>query len=244
MKLQKIRRRKQDFTTELKWFDILILTVILFSNAIYTSTIQYISSSNAESFEGATDFSTAQNYSGFRMQLALLLLALLYLWIRNFDFSKWKLRITPKSILYSVLLFLFIALLMDIFFLVTAFMQGGFAYARSFITPTDLPKIDFSLVLYSLLNGIYEEIYFLGMCLSVNSKKMKGAFLFSLLVRFSFHTYQSMLPAIGISLILGTVYYLLYEKSNRKNLFPFFLSHSIADMIGSGILGYLVSFMK
>ncbi len=96
MKLQKIRRRKQDFTTELKWFDILILTVILFSNAIYTSTIQYISSSNAESFEGATDFSTAQNYSGFRMQLALLLLALLYLWIRNFDFSKWKLRITPQ----------------------------------------------------------------------------------------------------------------------------------------------------
>ncbi len=229
--------------TNLKWWDLLAVTLIMFGNAIYTSTLGYLYPPTG-GYAEATEFSAAENYSGIIFQGALLLAAFIYLRLRNFNFSQWKIKITPKSIVYGVLLFIVIALAMDAYFMVAARFEapqvlenvslGEEAYEMSF------PPIDVSVILYALLNGFYEEIFFLGMCLAVDKKYTKLAFAISLIIRFSFHTYQGMVPAIGIGFVLGTLYYVIYEKTERKNMYPFFLSHSIADVLGAGILMYIM----
>lgn len=94
------------------------------------------------------------------------------------------------------------------------------------------------MILYSILNGFYEEIFFLGICLSVKPEERKYYFIYSLLVRYSFHTYQGNISAIAIGLLVGGIYYFLYEKMEEKNLFPFFLAHTITDILGAGIISY------
>lgn len=93
-----------------------------------------------------------------------------------------------------------------------------------------------STVIYSLFNGIYEEIYFLGICLAMEKKYLKWVLPFSMLVRFSFHTYQGMLSAFGIGIVFGLFMFYVYQKIENKNLMPFFLAHALADIFGLGIL--------
>ncbi|UWH02138.1 CPBP family intramembrane metalloprotease [Corynebacterium silvaticum] len=97
-------------------------------------------------------------------------------------------------------------------------------------------KIDASLVLFSLQNGFYEEIFFLGIFLSVAPKYRVAAFIFSLVVRTIFHTYQGLASALGIGLILGSIFYFLYTRSKDKNLYTFFLAHAICDVVGLAVL--------
>ena len=97
-----------------------------------------------------------------------------------------------------------------------------------------------STVIYAVFNGVYEEIYFLGICLAVKPEHRKWAVPFSLLVRVSFHTYQGMFSALGIGVLFGLYFYLLYRRSKDKNLLPFFVAHMWGDIIGVGILHYLV----
>ena len=95
-------------------------------------------------------------------------------------------------------------------------------------------------MIYAVFNGVYEEIYFLGICLAVKPEHRKWAVPFSLLVRVSFHTYQGMFSALGIGVLFGLYFYLLYRRSKDKNLLPFFVAHMWGDIIGVGILHYLV----
>ena len=236
--LQKIKR-SDSVTHELRWWDITVLTIILFGTAIYTSTVSFFQSTAENSFNDALVFSTNDNYGSFAMQAVLLLIALVYLWLRHFDFSQWNMRITPKAVLLGCVLFAAVALIMDIFYIAIAALQNTPHDALMFDNDAhSFSHIDVSLILYSLLNGFYEEIYFLGICLAVPQKKTKLAFLFSLLVRFSFHTYQGIESALGIALVVGIVFFVLYEKTGRKNLVPFFVAHAIADVFGAGILDY------
>lgn len=221
----------------LRWFDILIVTIILFTDGIINSTKQYLALLNQTS--NLTDnltFSSNQNYQAFLLQSFLLLLAAAYLYFRRFDFSTLidKIHFKPIVILQAVLIFLVASLLMD------------FSYLVSYqITTTLKPSLyhifsnlDFSLILYSFLNGFYEEIFFLGICLSVKPQTIKWAFLYSLIIRTSFHTYQGLNSAFSIGLILGTLFFVLYRKLKPENLLPFFLAHAIADMIGLSVIFY------
>ncbi len=225
--------------TILRWYDIVILTLILIGHGILNSTLQFLDmlKNPVIPYSGNNvEFSVLQNYQALANQLIWLFLAILYLLWRNFDFSVWakKIKLTPWVPLQTIGIFLLTALAMDIFHLLT----------YQFATPA-IPSLfgifsnlDLSLVLYSLLNGFYEEIYFLGICLAVKPQYQKWTFLFSLLVRFSFHTYQGLGAAFGIGILMGTIFYFLYKKMGQKNLLPFFLAHAIADMIGLSILFY------
>lgn len=228
----------------LKWFDILILTVIFFGYAIYLSTMSFFALDNPAA-AGSIEFSKSDNWRLLLTQGIFLLVAFIYLKLRNFDFSQWHIRVTPKAILLGVLLFIGMALVFDAYYIVLGYLfpslwgapaDGAAAYPNFWRT---LANVDLSLVLYALLNGFYEEIYFLGLCLSVESKYVFRAFLYSLVVRYSFHTYQGNISALAIGILLGTIFYLLYIKTGRKNLVPFFIAHSIADILGTGLIGYL-----
>lgn len=224
----------------LKWWDTLILTAILIGGAIISSNIQFFQTLQGQSIAdvGTEEiiFTSADNIIGLINQGTRLIIALVYLYFRKFDFSQWKININLKQTLFALLLFLIIGALMDISYHI---VYGGYdlTMLRGTTSIVDVLK-DFSLLAYAMLNGSYEEIYFLGICLAVEPKHRFKYFLFSLFIRFSFHTYQGLFSATAIALILGIVYYLIYTKKNN-NLYPFFLSHAIADVFGTSVLVFL-----
>ncbi|AXQ77930.1 CPBP family intramembrane metalloprotease [Streptococcus chenjunshii] len=221
----------------LKWFDLLALTGIMFGFAIYRSIFQYLVTGNdLKAIQENVTFSSLQNYQALAVQLIWLFFAFMYLLWRNFDFSLWtkQIKLTFWVPLQALAIFALAALTMDFFTVLT----------WSFFNPA-VPSVfdifghvDLSLLLYSLMNGFYEEIFFLGICLAVKPNYVKWSFLFSLFIRFSFHTYQGMTTSIGLGFLLGTVFFLLYKKMKKPNLLPFFLAHSIADIIGLSLLFY------
>ncbi|XCY68107.1 CPBP family intramembrane glutamic endopeptidase [Streptococcus iniae] len=227
----------RDKLTTLRWFDILVVTIILFTDGIINSTKQYLALLNQTS--NLTDnltFSSGQNYQAFLLQSLLLLMAIAYLYFRRFDFSvlTTKINVKPIVILQAILIFIVASFLMDLSYLISYQLENAIRPSLYHM----FSNLDFSLVLYSFLNGFYEEIFFLGICLSVKPDYIKWAFLYSLLIRTSFHTYQGLTATFSIGLILGTLFYVLYRKLKPENLLPFFLAHAIADMIGLSVIFY------
>lgn len=213
----------------------------MFSSFIVTSFSTFFHLTDKNMTE-IPEFTSALNWQAFIFQGILLGIAFLYLYFRNFDFSQWKIRVNLKAILIGIILFAGVALLFDLYFMLlseTVFDNSIFYESQnenSFFS--SFSNIDLSLLFYSILNGFYEEIFFLGVCLSVVPEKRVYYFIYSLFIRYSFHTYQGNLSAIAIGFLLGSIYYMLYTKMKEKNLFPFFLAHAITDVFGAGIIGY------
>ena len=221
----------------LKWFDILVLTLILWGEGIYTSTASYIALiQGASTVDDNLTFSATDNYGALALQAGLLLLALLYLWLRRFDFKVWTIRFNIKAVAGGVLIFLAAALLLDIYFMLTNPLTALLPFPGPIGAFFGSETV--SSVIYALLNGVYEEIYFLGICLAVRKEHLKWALPFSLLIRVSFHTYQGMISALGIGLLFGIFMYLMYRRSKDRNLLPFFIAHAIGDIFGLGVLSY------
>ncbi|ASM40657.1 CPBP family intramembrane metalloprotease [Campylobacter sp. RM12327] len=240
--MQTYYKNKNSKITTLCWFDILTITLIMFSVAIYNSTTQYFALSSGDvSLEENLIFSSYHNYIAILVEVFYLFLLFLYLKFRKFDFSVLfgNIKFSLKAVLQGVLIFLFVAVLMDIyFFIVDIFFE-------LFYTDSDienLVKFDISIILFALINGFFEEIFFLGICLSVKKEYIKFAFLYSLIIRFSFHTYQGILTALGIGIVLGTAFFVIYKFMKTKNLFVFFIAHSIGDIIGLSMGYFFVLF--
>lgn len=221
----------------LKWWDVMIISMILFGGAIYSSTSIFFDPEFHE-LANLTEFSKLDNLFGIFTILIELSIAFLYLKWRRFDFSQWKYEITWKKTVLSVFLFILIALSLDAFDILFSGWGNATAYVGTHGYLYVLESLDMSLIVFSLLNGFYEEIFFLGVCFSVEEKYRPWAFAYSLLIRFSFHTYQGMAAALGIGFVLGILYYFLFLKSD-KNLYPFMLAHSFADIVGVSILSLL-----
>lgn len=244
----------------LTFLDIIVLTIILFGSAIFSSSFEMISTyfiaqpENAMPYD-AVQFTETQNIIALLSQLIFLLVAFGYLYWRNFDFKQLKFTFSLSAILKALGLFLLIALAMDLYFYAldyVTFSLNNEAYQQQLQESLALNDelltddasfnyfftIGWSLIVYSIFNGFYEEIFFLGLCLCVKPTYQKWAFLYSLLIRFSFHTYQGVESALGITLILGVIFYVLWKRSSSKNLVPFSLAHSLGDIFGVGILAY------
>lgn len=222
--------------TYLNIWDLVILTVIFFGLAIYTSTLQYfLLTQDAVTVEENLTFSTLQNYQAFLTQFILLMIAFGYLKWRNFDFSQWHIKPSLKSLLQGAGLFIVLSLAMDLYY---AVIYGFNVSDNSVSFLSVLREVQFSTVLYAILNGFYEEIFFLGICLVVKPNYLKWALLYSLIIRVSFHTYQGLETALGLGIWLGLIIYLFYSRSKEKNLFPFWIAHSIADVFGLSVMAY------
>ena len=229
----------------LRWFDILILTLIMFGRFIQTSTILYLTPQTASS-EAAVDTATegAAFSDNFTLQLFLLAIALAYLWLRHFDFKQLPIRFKWSVLFWTPLLFIMVGLIGD---LVTT-LTGEYNYFdpqlwqyidlleifRKFAALTPMA------ILYGLLNGFYEEFFFLGLLTSVREQQKWWVLLYSTLIRISFHTYLGMTWALLIGVVYGLLYYFLY-KYKVKNLLPFFLMHALADMFGSSLMYVLIN---
>ncbi|PQH57150.1 type II CAAX prenyl endopeptidase Rce1 family protein, partial [Acinetobacter baumannii] len=60
---------------------------------------------------------------------------------------------------------------------------------------------------------------------------------YSLLIRFSFHTYQGISDALAIT-TLGIVFIIFRQRF--YSLIPFMLAHAFFDVFGLGVLGTLL----
>lgn len=235
---------------ELRWFDIGMVTLIMFGQFIVRSTQMYMASLSPtiSTTISETTTNTAREGTGyssnFSLQLILLSLALVYLWIRHFDFKQLPIRLKWSVLFWVPFIFAIMGLLADM----VSTLSGQYNYfspqVLAFISPMAVLNKFLALspmaITYGLLNGFYEEFFFLGLLTSVKDKYKWWVLLFSTLVRVSFHTYQGMLWALVIGVVFGLLYYFLY-KYKVKNLLPFFLVHALADMFGSSLIYLLVN---
>lgn len=222
-------------TKTLKWYDVVILSLIFFGTASYQSILGYFDLINqVTTAEEAITFTSGQNWSAMFIQIFWLALAFIYLYFRKFDFNVFlqKIKWNKWVILQAILIFIIIGFANDIYYFATYYASPYLEQAPKPSVFSVLKNIDLSLILYSILNGFYEEIFFLGICLAVKKEHFPMIFIYSLFVRFIFHTYQGMMTAIGLGFVLGIIMYVLYKKLKPENLTPFFLAHAIADVIG------------
>lgn len=221
-------------------WDILILTLILFGQHIWSSTEFFLTGTSSLT----SPIFINQDYTMILVQGGSLALALVYLYWRKFNFKHWQFQISLKAIIQAIALSFFLAIAMDILLWFLSPAYPNYLSSSQINLGSTLSKIlsqvSLSKVLYALLNGFYEEIYFIGIILAVKKDKRIFYWLFSILVRIAFHTYQGLLLALGIGLILGISYYIWYKKMGQRNLLPIILSHSLADIWGLSLLYYIL----
>ena len=233
----------------LRWFDIVIITIIMFGQFIIRSTELFLANTfptGASSTVGTVRQAASEDAaysSNFILQTILLTVTLLYLLIRNYDFKQLPIRWNWSIIFWVPFIFALVGLFGD---LVTT-LTGEYNY----FNPDLFAYIDFTQIIgkflalspiviaYALLNGFYEEFFFLGLLTSVKEKHKWLVLLYSTIIRISFHTYQGLVWALVIGVVYGLFYYFLY-KYKIKNLFPFFIMHALADMFGSSLIYLLV----
>ena len=251
MKILKLIRPEKPLK-ELNWFDIAIVTAIMFGQFIVWSTEHFLTSLQpvAQTVTAATETATNTARDGvayssnFTLQIILLTLALAYLLLRNFDFKQLPIRFKWSVLFWVPLVFAIVGLFGDIVTTVSGeydyFNVNLFAYIDPMQIIHKFLALSPMAIAYALLNGFYEEFFFLGVMTSVNQKYKWWALAYSILIRISFHTYQGLLWAVVIGVIYGLFYYVLYKKV-IKNLLPFFLMHALADMFGSSLLYLLIN---
>lgn len=229
----------------LNFFDLIIIAAIMFGYFAIISTRLFIEGLQTATAHTQSSASEGAAYSSnFTFQVIMLVIVLIYLLIRNFDFKSLKIRFRPSVIIWGPVLFCIVGLFGD--FLTT--VTGEYNYLNpeliQYINPLEIinkfTALTHMTIAYGLLNGFYEEFFFLGLITSVKEEKKYYALIFSTLVRISFHTYQGITWALTIGVIFGLFYYFMYKKV-VKNLLPFFLMHALTDMFGTGLIYLLIS---
>lgn len=229
----------------LNFFDLIIIAAIMFGYFAIISTRLFIEGLQTATAHTQSSASEGAAYSSnFTFQVIMLVIVLIYLLIRNFDFKSLKIRFRPSVIIWGPVLFCIVGLFGD--FLTT--VTGEYNYLNpeliQYINPLEIINKFTALkpmtIAYGLLNGFYEEFFFLGLITSVKEEKKYYALIFSTFVRISFHTYQGITWALTIGVIFGLFYYFMYKKV-VKNLLPFFLMHALTDMFGTGLIYLLIS---
>lgn len=228
----------------LKLIDLLIIAAIMFGYFAIRSTQLFIEGFKTATHTQSSASEGAAYSSNFTFQVIMLVIVPVYLLIGNFDFKSLKIRFRPSVIIWVPVLFCIVGLFGD--FLTT--VTGEYNYFNpeliQYINPLEIIRKFIALspmaIAYGLLNGFYEEFFFLGLITSVKEEKKYYALIFPTLVRISFHTYQGITWALAIGVIFGLFYYFMYKKV-VKNLLPFFLMHALTDMFGTGLIYLLIS---
>ena len=104
----------------LKWFDILIITILMFGEFIIRSTQQFMESLSPSTVTSVVD--TASNVasdgaaysSNFNFQLIMLGITFLYLLIRNYDFKQLPIRFSWSVFIWVPLIFAVVGIIGDI----------------------------------------------------------------------------------------------------------------------------------
>ena len=210
--------------------DLLILTVIFFGPAIRNSFLAQKCDKNEK--EGMCEFSKKENMHALIMQSIQLFIAIMYLKLREVSPFQFSFHISINSVILAVGLFGICGLFMDI---ITS-LQYGFRWIYEILSHnipifSALKDVNWSLVLISVLNGFYEEFFFLAVWSYIDPKYSAISFTFMIIIRILIHTYQGWPTAFAIGIGLGVINYILFTQFS-DNLFIYVLAHIIADIFG------------
>lgn len=242
--------------------DVIILAIILFHSPIWDSYQYFTALSNNGAAGGGLalpdniEFTESDNYANIKMELVAILSAAAYLILRRFDFSRFPFHFSPKILWQTLGLILLSGTICHWFYDVVVLsydtaqavettvgaeaMHANLADVKNEQSYDIASYFSSSLLLFSLLNGFYEEIFFLGILFCVPKKWLPCMIIFALMVRFSFHTYQGILSALNVTLF-GVILTLCRFKIN--NLIPFMLAHSFFDIFGLGLPLWLLDYI-
>lgn len=229
----------------LNLIDIAILTLIFFGEAIFNSTYGFLElTSNHQVAPETLVFDSDMNLIGIAKECITLLIAFIYLSFRKFYFNNFNFKI-HRYLPFKVLLYI----------VIVGMVATSYEYLQMWLFPSLYPPLDTaesaqgysasehfsqispSLLAFSLINGFFEELYFLGIIFAVQKKYLPFILIFSLLIRFSLHTYQGIAGALVIT-TLGISFLLLRLKYD--DLPAFMLAHSFFDIFGLGLPLYLL----
>lgn len=153
----------------LKWFDIVIVTVLLFGRFIYRSTELYLASLSPSTTTAVADATSktandgAAYFNNLELQLLMLALTIAYLILRRFDFRQFPIRLSWLVLCWIPFIFAVMGILAD----TVTTLSGEYNYFNPqlwkyidlleiFRKFTDLTPM---MILYALLNGFYEEFF-------------------------------------------------------------------------------------
>lgn len=219
----------------LTFADVVVLAIIFFGTSAYSSLIGYVELLQENRIEPENlSINDLADWQTTIMQVVLLIIAWLYLYWRRFDFSVLNFRVNRYTLPLTIILVFGAGLFADLY-----------QYLHAYIIPEHYPETEQdyyqgvrytpTLIITSLVNGFFEEIFFMGLVFAVKPKNLPQAVAFSIFVRFIFHTYQGLAGALTIT-TLGVSFWLFRRKI--PVLVPFFLAHAIFDIFGLSALGF------
>ena len=217
--------------------DLLLLGVILFGPAIFNS-LKTVKDEQDDS-EDMCEFSKKENIYALIMQSIQLFIALIYLKLRGVNPFQFSFHISTRSFLFALGLFCIYGLCMDIL----TSLKYGFSWIFKILLHnipvfSALKDVNLSLVLISMLNGFYEEFFFLAVWSYIDPKYSVAALVFMIIIRILIHTYQGWPTALAIGIGLGMGNYILFTQFS-DNLFIYSLAHIIADIFGLSLFNLL-----
>lgn len=229
----------------MRWWDLAVLTAIFFGPAIMTS-ISVSSRADDIVAPSVPEFTSTANWWALIQQAFLLAVGVAYLCGRRIRLSRWSVRPTWKGAVLGVGLFAFIGIVFDLAYTLYGRLADQTdvpAEAPAESVPASPAGRDISLLAYSAFNALYEEFFFLVVCMSLPDRFRAQALAYSLGVRATIHTYQGLFNAMMIGVVSGAIFYFASRRLTQRVdidgvwLFPFLIAHALADYLGVGLLG-------
>ncbi len=227
----------------LSLIDFGILGIIFFGYFTVVSVLIYLRTDESQAIS-ASSFSDAGNICSIIIELFLLTVAGLYLRWRRFDFSSLSFSVGRNTFPSVLLLILFAALAMDVCVYGSYWLSYGqnpFSYLSVWEEANNevnlFGHITIWLLLFSLLNGFFEEVFFMGLTFAVNDRHRIYAITMSVILRFGFHLYLGLSAAIGTA-FLGIVF-ILMRRRKVTSLVPFMIAHAFFDVFGTGLISWI-----
>lgn len=239
--------------TTLTTADITVLAVIFFGQPLLGAVLAWgqlqQAGQAAQTVYSGLEFGDFENWANLALQACLLALACAYLRLRRFDWRQLNFRLGRSTLPLAALLVLCAGGAASLFdWLVYGFGDAADALPLpEALTAEELlpsSSITLSLVLYSLFNGFYEELFFMGLVYAVPARTLRWVLPLSIALRWAFHIYQGLAAATTIAL-MGVVFAVFRHRQlqpqlqpqSQPQLWPFMLAHAFFDVFGLGLPG-------
>ena len=243
-------KRLRESNERLATLEVIIIGLLFFGAPCFFSIQGYfntIASNGGQRLEW-TSLKTYENYATIFYEIGILALTFSYLQYTEFRFSALNFRFSWDTIPIILALFVSAALLSDLGTLISSILlqphvpsdldtfeigEPATTMLWTHITPTWIG--------FALLNGFFEELYFMGIVFLPPKKQQIYVIFFSIFLRFLFHIYLGIPAAIGV-MCMGIVFLLVRRKT--KSLLPFVLTHSLFDIFGVGLMHWVLYFTE
>ena len=167
------------------------------------------------------------------IEIALLLTVTVFLWARGWQTKDFPIGITPRRTAESMGLYLATGAACGVASMALAVISTRLSWADVLFTssPISYEGSILVLLLFSIVNPIFEELIVVGYVVTLLEQKrgLAVAVIASTMIRLSYHTYQGTVGLVYIGL-MGLIFAVYYCK--RRGLWPLFLAHGLMDFVG------------